>query len=105
MNARKPWRLPARFLAALAIVAGALVWPASDGMGAAVSANAAAGPAAVLQAPPDLPGPEAAQSLAAAPPATAAASGVADAAPEPNLLYVLALMVAGLLGGYRRARL
>ncbi len=99
MNACRPWRLPARLLPALAIAAGALALPAP---------GVADAPIAVIQAPADLPlhdgvrsQPAPVQAATASP--SAAEAAPQDEAPKPGALYVLALVVAGLLGGWRRA--
>lgn len=99
MNARRSWRLPDRFLATLAIAAGALALPApglADTPGAATAT-----PVVAIQAPADLPPPTLSPATAAAP--STAEPAPQGAAPEPDAMYVLALVVAGLLGGWRRA--
>lgn len=99
MNARRSWRLPDRFLATLALAAGALALP-MPGM-ADTPAVATVTPLVAIQAPADLPPPTLSQATAAAPGVAEAAPR--DAAPEPDAMYVLALVAAGLLGGWRRA--
>lgn len=99
MNARRPWRLTDRFLATLALATGVLALPA-PGL-ADTPAAAMAAPLDAIQAPADLPPPTLSPATAAAPSAAEAASQ--GAAPEPDALYVLALVAAGLLGGWRRA--
>lgn len=99
MNARRSWRLSARFLATLAIAAGVLALPA-PGM-ANTPAAASATPLAAIQAPADLPPPTLSQATTAAP--SAAEAAPQGAAPEPDAMYLLALVAAGLLGGWRRA--
>ncbi|WP_028996632.1 hypothetical protein [Azohydromonas australica] len=99
MNARRPWRLTDRFLATLALAACALALPA-PGL-ADTPAAAAMAPLAEAQAPADLPPPTLSPATAAAP--SAAGAPPQAPAPEPNAMYVLALVAAGLLGGWRRA--
>lgn len=99
MNARRSWRLPDRFLATLAIAAGALALPA-PGM-ADTPAAATTMPLVAIQTPADLPPPIPSQATTAAP--SAAKAAPQGPVPEPDALYVLALVVAGLLGGWRRA--
>ena len=101
MNARRPWRLPDRFLATLAIAVGALALPA-PGM-ADTPAAAATTQLDAIQAPADLPPPTPTLSQATTAAPSAAQAAPQGAAPEPDALYVLALVVAGLLGGWRRA--
>lgn len=98
MNARRSWRLPDRFLATLALAACALALPAP---GLADTPAAIAAPLAVIQAPADLPPPTLSPVPAGAPSAAGAAAQAP--APEPDAMYVLALVAAGLLGGWRRA--
>lgn len=103
MNARRSWRLPDRFLATLALAAGALALALAlpvPGM-ADTPAVATVTPLVAIQAPADLPPPTLSQATAAAPGVAEAAPR--DAAPEPDAMYVLALVAAGLLGGWRRA--
>lgn len=98
MNACRSWRLPDRFLATLALAAGALALPAP---GMADTPDAATAAPLVAMAPADLPPPMLSQATTAAP--SVAEAAPQGAAPEPDALYVLALVAAGLLGGWRRA--
>lgn len=96
-NARRPWSPSRRWLVALFFAAGVLALPAPGQAHALVTIDTAvASGDSESPLPPDLPAPDVL-------PETTAAD-LSDAAPSPGALYLLALMVVGLLGGYRRAQ-